>query len=943
MEELGGINNINEGFSEINLIEKRKEKIANFLKKQKDWIYYLILGFIVLLSVYIRTRNIPKLKDIATGTWTLGPDLDPFLFLRWAQYIVEHGKLMAVDTMRYVPLGFNTANEKNLLPYLIAWFHKFISFFSLSDSVTYSAIIFPVFMAALTAVAFFLFVRKIFDKEDRKIANTIALIATLFFVLVPSLLPRTIAGIPEKESAAFFFMFMALYLFLRAFDSENIKKGILFGILAGITTGLMALTWGGYTFVIITIASAILISFTLGKVKWKEFTIYSSWLFSTIIVVLYFSEKYTLKGLISSPYTSLSIVVFIIVGLSLIFMKQNILSNLHKKTKPQRGASPQEGARLPKEIFYLILSILILITIVSVIFGPNFIINQIKGVENALITPMTTRFGLTVAENKQPYFVDWRDSFGPLISDMPIIKDWAVKFESLKLNIPIFFWLFFIGSISMFYHLINKLNKKEKIILTFGYFIFLVCLIFSRYAPHPNILDGEGNLSLLMYFWGMVFFLGCLFNVYYKRYKKGENDIFKEFNFDYIIYFILFLISIIGARGGVRLIMVLGAVSPIAISFMIVKIAKKAIKEKEDTKNLLFVIFAIILLIASVFTLWEYYKQDKYTAENFAPTIYSFQWQKAMQWVREDTPANSVFSHWWDYGYWIQSIGERATILDGSNSIIYWNYLMGRYVLTGQNEKDALEFLYSHNGTHLLIDSTDIGKYTAYSSIGSDENYDRFSWISTFIIDESKTQETKNETSYIYTGGSLVDEDIAWENNKIFLPAKKAVVAAVILEIGEDEKIHQPKAIFVYQNQQYRIPLRYAYYDDKLYDFGTGLDAGIFIYPKVSVNQQNQLNINKIGALLYLSKKTIHSNLANLYLFDKQSDNFKLVHTESNLIIEDIRKQEIDFGEFVQYQGFQGPIKIWEINYPKDIKFNQEYLEKKYPNEELRLAKGGEY
>jgi len=35
--------------------------------------------------------------------------------------------------------------------------------------------------------------------------NIIALIATAFFVVIPSLLPRTIAGIPEKESAAFFF------------------------------------------------------------------------------------------------------------------------------------------------------------------------------------------------------------------------------------------------------------------------------------------------------------------------------------------------------------------------------------------------------------------------------------------------------------------------------------------------------------------------------------------------------------------------------------------------------------------------------------------------------------------------------------------------------------------------------------------------------------------
>jgi hypothetical protein len=34
-----------------------------------------------------------------------------------------------------------------------------------------------------------------------------------------------------------------------------------------------------------------------------------------------------------------------------------------------------------------------------------------------------------------------------------------------------------------------------------------------------------------------------------------------------------------------------------------------------------------------------------------------------------------------------------------------------------------------------------------------------------------------------------------------------------------------------------------------------------------------------------------------------------------------------------------GPIKIWEINYPKDIKFKPEYLETKYPNAELQIAR----
>jgi len=115
----------------------------------------------------------------------------------------------------------------------------------------------------------------------------------------------------------------------------------------------------------------------------------------------------------------------------------------------------------------------------------------------------------------------------------------------------------------------------------------------------------------------------------------------------------------------------------------------------------------------------------------------------------------------------------------------------------------------------------------------------------------------------------------------------------------------------------------------------------VFIYPKMNV-VSDQVSINDMGALFYLSKRTINSNLANLYLFNKKSDYFKLVHTEDNLIIQNLRDQGLDIGDFLQYQGFQGPIKIWEINYPKNLEINPDFLNKEYPLN-IKMAKPGEY
>ena len=189
-----------------NVIKIRKDKLKKFFTGNYNFILYLLLAVVVFIAVKIRIRNLAGLRDITTGAWTLGPDLDPFLFLRWAEYIVEHGKLFAVDTFRYIPLGFNTTGEYLLLPYSIAWFHKIAVLFG-SESVAQSAVIYPVVMFALTLVGFFFMAREmLIEVLGKKKAGVAALIAPFFFAVIPVILPRTIAGIPEKESIGFLFI-----------------------------------------------------------------------------------------------------------------------------------------------------------------------------------------------------------------------------------------------------------------------------------------------------------------------------------------------------------------------------------------------------------------------------------------------------------------------------------------------------------------------------------------------------------------------------------------------------------------------------------------------------------------------------------------------------------------------------------------------------------------
>ena len=70
--------------------------------------------------------------------------------------------------------------------------------------------------------------------------------------------------------------------------------------------------------------------------------------------------------------------------------------------------------------------------------------------------------------------------------------------------------------------------------------------------------------------------------------------------------------------------------------------------------------------------------------------------------------------------------------------------------------------------------------------------------------------------------------------------------------------------------------------------------------------------------------------LANIYILDdplEKYPNFELAHTETNLVIDDLRNQGLDLPEFIYYNGIQGPIKIWQINYTGNEEVKEEYLD----------------
>jgi len=895
-------------------IEKRKEKIFNFLKRPEIWvIVFLIIA--IILGIYIRSMPMqdhggnPGLWDVTTNTWTLGPDLDPWLFLRTAESIVENGSVPEIDNMRYSPLGYNNAKETKLLPYLLAYTHYFFNSFG-TYPIEFSGAIFPVIMFVLTILSFFLLVREIFIKMGNNKASAISLISTFFMIVIPVFLSRTIAGIPEKESAGFFFMFLTFYLLLKAWRSKNVKTAYLFGLLAGISTALMALIWGGVIYVYVAISLSVFAAFILNKVHKKHLIVYFLWIFFTFAIPLITSERFSIIGTLTSISSGLTFLVLIVLLTNFAIWETKI-SKIKILNK----------SRTPKPILSLIISLIIIFILSTLVFGPSFIFNKIKDFHQIMFNPIVGRWNTTVAENRQPYFTEWGGSFGPFIR-----------------NIPVLFWMFIVGSLVLFKKTLKHIKPKDSWILTGAYFLLLMGLIFSRYAQ-DSMFNGDNLASKLLYYGTALLFL-CVLSYYYFKYYKNGNKGFEKIRFEYIFLFILFTLTLFATRGAVRLIMVLGPISSIFVGYLVVASIDKFRKTKDETIKMILGIFVVLIIFASLFSFYAFYQTSTAQAYNMVPSYYNQQWQKAMDWVREETPQDAVFGHWWDYGYWVQSIGKRATVLDGGNAITYWNYLMGRYVLTGNNQDDALEFLYNHNTTHLLIDSSDIGKYGAFSSIGSDENYDRYSWVGTFFSNNARTIETANQTILTYDiprgnnqiGVHPLDEDFII-NNTLFPQGSAGIIEIVVpVKTNSDSSrpFDQPYVNMVYQGERTPVQVRYIATDSGLVDFGSGLEATIYIMPMVTQQANGGIQADPIGTAVYLSPRWTNGMLAQIYVLDnpfEKFDNFELVHAEPNPIVQSLNEQGMNFPEFIYFQGIQGPIKIWEITYTGKEQIQDKYID----------------
>ena len=127
---------------------------------------------------------------------------------------------------------------------------------------------------------------------------------------------------------------------------------------------------------------------------------------------------------------------------------------------------------------------------------------------------------------------------------------------------------------------------------------------------------------------------------------------------------------------------------------------------EQNKQNLTKIIFpaAIIILFIIPVTMPE--NNTWLSWADFPPTILtggsafsnfaSNDWEDAMLWIKQNTHEDAVIASWWDYGYWITTLGERTTIVDNA-TLIDWQIKKMAYALitTPENSWNILSSDYN--------------------------------------------------------------------------------------------------------------------------------------------------------------------------------------------------------------------------------------------------------
>lgn len=132
-------------------------------------------------------------------------------------------------------------------------------------------------------------------------------------------------------------------------------------------------------------------------------------------------------------------------------------------------------------------------------------------------------------------------------------------------------------------------------------------------------------------------------------------------------------------------------------------------------------------------------------------------WIEALTWIRYNTPPGSVILSWWDYGYWITSLGERPTLIDNATINSTQVAAVGRIFMS--NDTVAIPMLRKYNISYIVVFTT----LPLHYYIGTWGDEAKWTWMAAIGYDLKPVNASYAWISDDYTKGGYADLNLTRE------------------------------------------------------------------------------------------------------------------------------------------------------------------------------------
>ncbi len=595
----------------------------------------------------IRIQGTPHIPE---GQFTSN---DGYFYYWQAELISEHGKLPARDMHRWLPVGRDLGQTLNLYPYVLAYTNKVLSRVFPSISLYHVVFYAPVicFCMGLGVLCLFLY---------RTYGFLFSSMVGIFLATFPGAMIRSVAGFGDRDSWCLLLGIITVTTYLISLQMSSMclqgvvhkHKRFLWTLTSGFTAFLGCLSWEGFGVFLGVILTVEFWRFLSSETE-EGLEFYLLWVCVFVPWVWLVSAAYRSGYGFSEHLTALVLVPPVV-----LLILRGCRYILLTKTPFARKLRPH--------VRLLTLGL----TLASISLAISYILAQLDTFSDTTVPFSQNAFMQTVGELKDTSITTWKFRYG---------------------SVFILGWL---GAIMV----VLRLWKKRGLVLA------VPLAFFAMPAFYRSILDPLWGPSVTNGLFGVAI-TSCIIGSVVLAWRRQRIALNES---TYIAFIMLFLFWASLARDANRYDFFLG----ISIAFFTADLIRFLAdfygnQVKNRVPQLLLKTF-IVSIMLTLILFWQpvggHAKNAMYVASKIrlatpGDTVVA----KTFSWMKDNLPRTAVVAANWSNGSQLNVLARVKTIVDQDHYIPYWIHLYNQHIYAAASEYETLEFLKSHNATHLML------------------------------------------------------------------------------------------------------------------------------------------------------------------------------------------------------------------------------------------------